>query len=121
MALFTPPPERTRSLEFQLALGLTRDEGRTYGLDWSPDGRYLSYNTDVGGNADVYVYDTESGEHTRLTTHPAEDHLPRWSPDGRFLVFTSDRTGAERIYRMDVDGGGLEMIRTDRGAGMRAR
>lgn len=92
---------------------LTTDPGRTYGLDWSPDGRYLSYNTEVDGNADVYLFEPATGKHRRLTTDPGYEHLPRWSPDGTFLIFTSDRSGAERVYRIDLDGGNLAMVATD--------
>lgn len=92
---------------------VTEDPGRTYGVDWSPDGRYLAYNTEVDGNADIYLYDLETGSSRRLTTDAAEEHLPRWAPDGSYLVFTSDRTGAERIYRMSPDGGDLRMIVTE--------
>ena len=91
---------------------LTDDDGRTFGLDWSPDGRYLAYNSTVAGNSDIYTYDTQTGLHRRLTTDPAVEHQPRWAPDGRYMVFTSERTGAERVYRINADGTGLRMIRT---------
>lgn len=99
----TDGTERTR---------LTHDDGRTYGLDWSRDGRWLAYNTTVDGNSDIYLYDTRSGTHTRLTSHEASEHLPRWSADGTYLVFTSERSGAERIYRIAPDGSDLRRIPT---------
>ena len=91
---------------------LTNDSGRTYGLDWSPDGRYVSYNTEVDGNADIYVLELATGERRRLTSHPAYDHLPRWAPGGEYLVFSSDREGGERVFRIDPDGSNLARIDT---------
>lgn len=91
---------------------VTDDPGGTYGIDWSPDGRFLAYNTEVDGNAEIFVFDVQTGEHRRLTDDPGEDHLPRWAPDGAWLVFTSDRTGVERVYRIAPDGTGLRRIDT---------
>jgi len=97
-------------------IGITDDPGRTYGLDWSPDGRYLSYNTELDGNGDIYVYEVATGKHRRLTTDPTYEHLPTWSPDGTFLVFTAEQPDGERIYRIAPDGTGLQMVDTRGGA-----
>ena len=72
----------------------------------------MAFNTELDGNADIYVFDTVRRERRRLTTHAAEDHQLRWLPDGRSFVFTSFRAGPERIYRMNLDGTGLRQIET---------
>jgi TolB protein len=103
------------SVDRTLQQRITTDPGRTYGLDWSPDGRFLCYNTEYDGNAEIFVHDVQTGERRRITTDSSEDHLPRWSPDGRFILFTSDRSGHERIYRVARDGSDLQLVATDGG------
>ncbi len=49
---------------------------------------------------DLWVYDIESGEHTQLTTHAAEDRNPHYSPDGRSIYFLSQRNGDFNLFRM---------------------
>jgi len=58
---------------------------------WSPDGRTIAFSGSVGGITDLYLYDLEAAEVTRLTQDKYADLQPAWSPDGRTLAFTSDR------------------------------
>ncbi|MCU1308913.1 MAG: serine/threonine protein kinase [Candidatus Angelobacter sp.] len=39
-------------------------------------------------NTDVYVYDVQSGNPTRITFLPVEDTLPIWSHDGKYLYYS---------------------------------
>lgn len=56
---------------------LTGDEFDECWHAWSPDGRYLAYDgTDADGNYDIYLRDTDSGETTRLTSHPRTEQAP---------------------------------------------
>ena len=64
---------------------------------WSPDGRYLAFSGSVGGITDLYMYDLDSDETTRLTNDKYADLQPSWAPDGRTIAFTSDR-GAETNF-----------------------
>ena len=49
----------------------------------SPDGRWLVFDSDRGGNADLYVMPAAGGEARQITTDPAGDFSGDWSPDGR--------------------------------------
>jgi serine/threonine-protein kinase len=69
---------------------------------WSPDGARLVFQTFF--RPEVYVIDTNGGNLTNLTNHPARDQWPDWSPDGRRIAFTSDRDGNDEIYVMNADG-----------------
>ena len=67
---------------------------------WSPDGRYMAFSGSIGGISDLFLYDFEERETTRLTNDKFADLQPAWSPDGRTLAFTSDRgpeTNFERL------------------------
>ena len=58
---------------------------------WSPDGRHIAFSGSVGGMSDLYLYDLESSETTRLTDDKFADIHPTWSPDGSTIAFASDR------------------------------
>ena len=72
---------------------------------FSPDGRYLAYQSVRDGQgADIIVLDMETGEERNLTNSPAKDSHPTWSPDGRQIAFASDRDGNDDIFVMNADG-----------------
>lgn len=72
--------------------------------DWSPDGRKIVFQSQVGKNFDVYVVGADGKGLRRLTTDAANDSYPAWSPDGRHIVFSSNRSGGTELYVMNADG-----------------
>ena len=46
---------------------------------------------------DVWVYDTESGEHEKLTTFEGEDREPHWGSKG--MYYLSERSGDFNVWR----------------------
>ncbi|MEP7326995.1 MAG: protein kinase [Gemmatimonadota bacterium] len=73
----------------------------------SRDGRWLVFDSDRNGNADIYRIPAAGGEPIQLTTDSAGDYSPAWSPDGRRIAFHSMRTGNRDLFTMDADGSGL--------------
>ncbi len=73
----------------------------------SPDGRWLVFDSDRDGNADLYVMPATGGEARQLTTDSASDYSADWSPDGREIVFHSLRNGNRDVYTVGFDGTGL--------------
>jgi Tol biopolymer transport system component len=66
-------------------------------LDLAGTGK-LAYVSDQEGSNDIYVYDLDAGETSRLTwDFNLEQHLA-WSPDGGQLAFTSSYEGLNTIY-----------------------
>ena len=73
---------------------------------WSPDGSKIAFESNRGGDYDVYVMNADGTGIRDLTNHPALDASPAWSPDGKRLAFVSDRAkkGLRQIYEMNADG-----------------
>jgi hypothetical protein len=88
-------------------------QGPSYMHGWSPDGAYLVYTGQRGGEYDIYRIDVEGGEETRLTTAPGLDDGPEYTPDGRFIYFNSVRSDTMQIWRMAADGSGQEQMTDD--------
>lgn len=68
---------------------LTQSEDRQYGAVWSPDGKWLLFQQDSGGNElwDIYAVPSDGGEVINLTqTAEVREENPRWSPDGKTVV-----------------------------------
>ena len=79
---------------------LTFAPGLQTDVTFSPDGRFIAYASDQGGNFDIWVQPTAGGgDPVQVTKSPAADTEPDWSPDGGQIVFRSER-----------DGGGLFVV-----------
>lgn len=72
---------------------------------WSPDGSQLVFESQRGGDTDIYVMDVTGWQVQNLTQRPVDgDGDPAWSPDGSQLAFVSNRAGSWNIYMMQPDG-----------------
>lgn len=71
---------------------------------WSPDGRWLVFESTLGGTFAIYTISPDGSNLRRLTSDSANSEQPSWSPDGRVIVFSSDRGGRLEIHRMNADG-----------------
>src|ERR687885_1540579 len=68
---------------------LTSFQGETSNPEFSPDGKWIAFSAEYGGNTDVYVVPVEGGQPKRLTWHSAADQVQGWTPDGKSIVFAS--------------------------------
>jgi tricorn protease len=79
---------------------------------WSPDGRWISYFSDQGGEYEVYITQSDGKGETRQLTHGNKTYWMNssWSPDSKsLLVF--DKAGAMSI--IDVESGEMTAIDKD--------
>ncbi|HJS47867.1 MAG TPA: protein kinase [Gemmatimonadales bacterium] len=76
----------------------------------SQDGRWLLYDSDLRGNADVYRIAVAGGDPEQLTTDPTDEFAPDLSPDGRAVAYHSWRTGTRDIEIKPLDGGAVERV-----------
>lgn len=80
----------------------TREDSRG---SWSPDMKRIAFNSDRGGDMNIWVKSLEDGSERQITRGPGGDFQATWSPDGRRLVFFSTRAGSMDIWDVAVDGG----------------
>lgn len=64
----------------------------------------ILYVTEIDGNRDIYVMDSDGSNVQRLTTDSGEDNMPVWSPNRRQIAFISNRSGTFEIFVMNADG-----------------
>src|SRR6476646_11626411 len=96
---------------------LTSFQGETQNPKFSPDGKWIAFSAEYGGNTDVYVVPTDpaaatenGGQPKRLTWHPGADVVQGWTPDGKRIVFATGRAAnapnaAPRFFTVAADGG----------------
>lgn len=87
--------------------------GPSYLHGWSPDGKYLVYTGQRGGQFDIYRIPAEGGPETQLTDTPGLDDGPEYTPDGRYIYFNSVRSGRMQVWRMQPDGSQPEQLTDD--------
>lgn len=73
---------------------------------WSPDGKTLAFESDPGGNPDIWTVNAAGGEPRQLTTWSGLDRNPTWSLDGSALYFMSDKESKlDDLWSVPAGGG----------------
>ena len=85
----------------------TREDSRGA---WSPDGRLVAFNSDRGGEMNIWLHLVADGSDAQITRGPGGDYQPRWSPDATRLVFFSARGGNPDIWVVEVATGKLTQL-----------
>ncbi|MCD8193229.1 MAG: PDZ domain-containing protein [Tannerellaceae bacterium] len=99
--------------------GVSKNITRTPGAherdaQWSPDGKYIAYISDLTGETELYMQDAEGGEPVQLTrNNTTYIRSFSWSPDAKKIVYT-DR--ANRINVVEVATKQVSTILEDKAA-----
>jgi Tol biopolymer transport system component len=101
--------------------------GPVYGVnrlsDWSPDGHWLAYMSDIGiafsqRSAQLVIFDAKTGAARAVRTSvPHLGPLPRWSPDGRSVTMLAATRDEAKFTRLDVETGAAETFAVMQKAG----
>lgn len=80
-------------------------------LSWSPDGTKILFKwQEPGGDAAIYIMNSDGSNPKRLSPSPGKDSTPSWSPDGKQIAFSSSRDGQAEIYVMDNEGKNIQRL-----------
>ena len=84
---------------------LTDSVGLDSNPSWSPDGKWLVYESYRNNNLDIYIMKADGSEGPyRLTENPALDFAPTWATgSGRHVAFISWRSGHPDIFVLSLD------------------
>ncbi|TVR95160.1 MAG: peptidase S41 [Wenzhouxiangellaceae bacterium] len=102
-----------------VASRLTSHPGKELFPRFSPDGRYIAFTGQYGGDEQVYLIPSAGGEPVQLTWYPAAGPLPArwgydnqvygWTPDGERILFRSQRdawgSSTATLYTVSRQGG----------------
>jgi Tol biopolymer transport system component/C-terminal processing protease CtpA/Prc len=89
---------------------------------YSRDGRFLIYHDKKGGEnewrkhhtsaiaRDIWVYDTQSARHHKITTFAGEDRSPLYTDDEKAFYYLSEESGSFNVHRMGAGGGASTQV-----------
>jgi hypothetical protein len=69
---------------------------------YSPDGKRIAFAGIMGNQADIFIYDLESGTTENITSDAFFDGAPVFSPDGKWLVYSSVGEEHAKLYRLNL-------------------
>jgi serine/threonine protein kinase/Tol biopolymer transport system component len=73
------------------------------------DGRYVIFESDRAGTANIWRIDIDGTNPIRLTSGSGESD-PDVTPDGKWVVYTLLGAGRPTVWRVSIDGGAPEQI-----------
>src|SRR5947207_15774357 len=82
---------------------LTVSDQRQTALAWSPDGKWIAYQSDYDGDEqwDIFLVSPKTGQVVNITkTREIAEENPAWSPDGRYLAYMV-KPKTPSVYEID--------------------
>ena len=77
---------------------------------WSPDNRWIAFDSQKEDRSDVYVIGAGGGSARRLTTEASNAVRPSWSKNGRWIYFGSNRSGGWQVWKAPTNGGAAVQV-----------
>jgi len=92
------------------AVQVTRGTQIIESLRVSRDDRWLLYDSNLRGNANIYRVPIAGGDPEQLTSDSVNEFAPDLSPDGHAVAYHSWRTGTRDIEVKPLDGSPVEQV-----------
>ena len=89
---------------------ITDSSGLIKHFSWSPDGQWLTFDSDRNGVFDIFTIKADGTELTQITSNSFDEEDPAWSPDGTSIAYDSRGPGNDAIYLMNSDGSSAEKL-----------
>ena len=96
----------------EAVISTTREDSRGA---WSPDGKMLAFNSDRGGDMNIWLFTLTDSNARQLTAGHGGDFQPNWLPDEKKIAFFSSRSGSPNIWEIEVDSGTLRQLTSNSG------
>jgi hypothetical protein len=99
-------PDRPAPTELATTPVIERPNGYDAECSYSPDGRHILFAALIDASTkdlDLFVYDTETEETTKIVEAPGYDGGPFFSPDGTRICYRSDRAGNDLLQVFVAD------------------
>jgi dipeptidyl aminopeptidase/acylaminoacyl peptidase len=77
---------------------------------WSPDGQWISFDSNSGGYWQIYVVGANGGKPRAMTSWELVNVVASWSRNGKWIYFTSKRTRTEEVWKMPFAAGDKEAV-----------
>jgi Tol biopolymer transport system component/DNA-binding winged helix-turn-helix (wHTH) protein len=85
---------------------------------WSPDGKWIVFDSRLGEHSHITVVDSEGRNQHDVVAGDYENVVPSWSRDGKFIYFASNRTGKWQVWKHELATG--EEMQVTRNSGFAA-
>jgi Tol biopolymer transport system component/DNA-binding winged helix-turn-helix (wHTH) protein len=72
---------------------------------WSPDGKWIAFDTYQEKNAQIFVVDAEGRNLHSITAGAYDNVVPSWSRDGKSIYFVSKRMGNWEVWKHSLESG----------------
>ncbi|HEX9563606.1 MAG TPA: protein kinase, partial [Gemmatimonadaceae bacterium] len=103
--LWTLPIPTRGPVSAEGATALTSGSHVVEAMRVSPDGRWLVYDSNLGGRSHIWRMPVEGGPGEQLTNGPADEFAGDLSPDGAYVAYHSWRNGTRDIEVLPLAGG----------------
>jgi TolB protein len=82
---------------------------------FGPAGHTIAYQSNDGGNYDLYTVDLRTVQRRRIVSSSSDDITPVFSPDGKKIAFVSERHGDRDVFVCNADGTAQKRLTNWRG------
>lgn len=102
-------------MSFGAPVNITDRDGYDNQPSFSPDGRFVLYTSNRGGQTDIYRYDIAAGSTGQVTrTAPESEYSATVTPSGnRFSVIQVEADSTQRLWQFKLDGTQPTLVLTD--------